>query len=439
MRISVFGTGYVGLVTSVCFADLGNNVIGYDIDKKRIELLKSGRSPIYEPGVEELLVKNMKMGRLIFTADPKQTVKNSEIIFIAVGTPQANDGSVDLKYVKQAATTIGKNIESYKIIVNKSTVPVGMANVVRDIINNNLKDKNIEFDVVSNPEFLREGSAVYDFMNPDRIVIGTNSERASLLIKSIYRTIKTPILVTTPESAELIKYASNAMLATRVSFINEIANLCEKVGGDIDEVSRGIGFDKRIGPTFLNAGIGYGGSCFPKDTKALSVLGKQNKLSMKIIDSVIDVNNNQRVLFLKKIKNIIKKNEIKKVGVLGLSFKPNTDDIRNAPSIDIIRELIKMRLDIKIYDPASMDKFRKIFPRVRVHGRAPLLHYCNDAYDTAYNVELLIILTDWNEFKELDLQKIKSIMKKKIIVDGRNIYPLNLMKELGFQYYSIGR
>lgn len=427
MKICVIGTGYVGLVTGVCMADLGNDVTCVDIDVKKIANLKKNILPIYEPGLEELVKRNK--ARITFTTDLKIGVKKSDIIFIAVGTPPKENGEADLSYVKSAAKTIGKNINGYKIIVDKSTVPVGMGDLVESIIEDNSKNKH-KFDVVSSPEFLKEGSAIYDFMNPDRVVIGAKNRQAAETVAQIFKPLNTKVVITDLRSAEMIKYASNSFLATKISFINEIANICEKVGADVETVASGMGLDRRIGRLFLNAGAGFGGSCFPKDVSALVNIARKEDYEPLILNSVVEVNRLQKKHLLNKIKRMLGTIEGRQIGILGIAFKPNTDDIREAVAIEIMSALLEKGCRIKAFDPVAMPNAKKELKGV---------NYVKDAYAAASGVECLVVMTEWNEFKELDLKKIKSLMKKHIIVDGRNIYDPAKMKKLGFEYTGIGR
>jgi len=431
MKITVIGTGYVGLVTGVCLANLGNKVICVDIDKTKIEKLRNGIPTIYEPGLEELLVKNIKENRLYFTDSLEYGIKNSDIIFIAVGTPQSQTGEADMRAVWNVAENIGKYINGYKIVINKSTVPVGSGDKVAEIIQKKMK-KKYKFDVVSNPEFLREGSAINDFMNPDRIVIGADNHMPAKIIKRLYEPLNAPIVITDVKSAEIIKYASNAFLATKISFINEIANLCEIVGANVQDVAYGMGLDNRIGPKFLNAGIGFGGSCFPKDTVALVSTGKKFGYNFKIVKATVEVNKYQRKRFFNIIKEYYKnKLKNKKFAIWGAAFKPNTDDMRDAPSIDIINGLLREGCIINLYDPVAVETAKKIFKAK--------INYFDNAYDTVKDCNALIIITEWTEFRQIDLEKVKEILKSPVIFDGRNIYDLSYMKELGFKYISIGR
>jgi UDPglucose 6-dehydrogenase len=422
MRITVIGTGYVGLVTGVCFADLGNDVICVDIDERKINLLRDGISPIYEPGIDELLRKNKC--RLEFTTDIKRGVEESDVIFIAVGTPPLSDGSADMSAVWDVARAIANYINGYKVIVNKSTMPVGSGNKVERLIKRYL-NRELEFDVVSNPEFLREGSAIYDFMNPDRIVIGGSSERAINILKEIYAPLESPILVVDIETAELIKYASNSFLAMKISFINEISELCGKVGADVELVAKGMGLDKRIGSEFLKPGLGFGGSCFPKDTVALVRKAEELGVELRLIKDAVYVNKRQREKFIDLVHKVVGVINGEKIAVWGLSFKPNTNDIREAPSIDIIGALLKEKAYISAYDPAAIDEMKKVYPDVE---------YVDDPYKAVDKASALLILTDWNEFKQIDLVEVRNLMREPIIIDGRFMYSPSKMKSLGFRY-----
>jgi len=443
MKISVIGTGYVGLVTGTCLAESGNDVICMDIDEKKIAALNSGIVPIYEPGLEELVKRNVGHRRLVFTTDMSRATKSSDIIFIAVGTPPGEDGAADLKYVLAAARGIARYMNGYKVIINKSTVPVGTADKVKAALGNKARFK---FDVVSNPEFLKEGAAIEDFMKPDRIVIGTDSPRATALLQDLYapfvRTAK-PILFMDIKSAEMTKYASNAMLAVKISFINEMAVICAGLGADIDSVRRGMGHDRRIGFDFLFPGVGYGGSCFPKDVKALVQTAQECGVDAKVLKSVEAVNERQKALLSKMIlehfgtgkskKGSLAKKPLagKTIAVWGLSFKPRTDDMREAPSVVIINNLLRAGAEVKAHDPVAMDEARKIFKN--------RIQYMKDGYDTLRGADALAIVTEWNEFRTPDFQKMKRLMKKPVIFDGRNIYNQSELLKNGFTYYGIGR
>ncbi|MDD4894306.1 MAG: UDP-glucose/GDP-mannose dehydrogenase family protein [Candidatus Omnitrophica bacterium] len=429
MKISIIGTGYVGLVTGACFAELGNTVICADNNSKKISSLKKCIIPIYEPGLEELVKINVKKKRLIFTTSVREAVVNSEVIFIAVGTPSLDNGEADLTGVENVARNIALNLNGYRLIVEKSTVPVETGKWVKHTIATYVK-RNIKFDIASNPEFLREGQAINDFMHPDRIVIGVESKKARDILVSLYEPLNAPMVVTDIKSAELIKHASNSFLATKISFINAISHICEKVGADVVEVAQGMGLDKRIGPGFLNAGIGYGGSCFPKDVDAFISIAEKLGCNLDLLDAVKAVNEQQKSLFISKIKDLLWIIKDKTIGVLGLSFKPNTDDIRNAPSIDIIKSLQAEGAKIKIYDPSSMEKAEELLDKVK---------FCKDPYETCKGSDCLLVVTEWDEFKELDFSKVKKMLKRPFVIDGRNIYEPERMKKLGFTYIGIGR
>lgn len=432
MNITVVGTGYVGLVLGTCLANLGNTIICVDVDESKINKLKNGIIPIYEPSLKDLVERNTKEERLFFTTSIKEGVERSDVIFIAVGTPQGHDGKADLRYVDQVAADIGKYMDAYKVIVNKSTVPVGTADRVKEIIKKNQKSKT-EFDVVSNPEFLREGCSIKDFQVPDRVVIGVDSEKAKDTMLKIYKPIERtdhPILITTPKSSELIKYASNAFLATKISFINEIANLCEKVGADVKDVARGMGLDKRIGPRFLQAGVGYGGSCFPKDVRALMTTGYEHGYDFRIINSADEVNQEQKRSLIPKLQKLVPDLKGKNIALWGLAFKPKTDDIREAPSLIIIEELQEAEAKIKAFDPVAEENTKKITKNIE---------FCKNPYETAKDCDALIIITEWDEFRNLDKKKLKDSLKHPNIIDGRNIYDPKEMKELGFNYIGVGR
>ncbi len=435
MNITVVGTGYVGLVAGAGLADFGLNVICVDKDVTKIELLKNGVIPFYEPGLKELVERNVRFGRLSFSTDIQKAIKNSLVIFLAVGTPSREDGNVDLSFVKEVSMTIAEIIDDYKVIVTKSTVPVGTNRWIKTIIDENKKSNDISVDIVSNPEFLREGAAVEDFMRPDRVVLGSDSQKALAIVKDIYRPlylIETSFIVTDLETAELIKYASNAFLATKISFINEIANFCEKINGNVHHVARAMGLDGRIGPKFLHAGPGFGGSCFPKDIKALVSMGKEHESPFQIVESVIRINDGQRKRVVEKFDKLMDGIDGKGVAVLGLSFKPNTSDTREAPAIYVIEELLKKGYNISCYDPEGMPEFKRIFPEDRIK-------YFNDPYSALKDTSCAIILTEWNEFRNLDLNKVKAIMKRPIILDMRNIYNPQTLRAMGFVYDSIGR
>ena len=432
MKLSVIGTGYVGLVVGTCFAESGNDVICVDNDDRKLRMLKKGESPIFEPGLADLLKKNIADERIVFTDSLEKAVRGSEIIFLALPTPQSEDGSADLQHVLNTAKMIGRFMNGYKVIVNKSTVPVGTADRVRGIV---AKETTLNFDVVSNPEFLKEGAAVNDFMKPDRIVIGTRSARACALMEDLYAPfIRTgnPLIVMDERSSELTKYAANSFLATKVSYMNDIANLCEKVGADIDQVRKGMGTDARIGTQFLFAGIGYGGSCFPKDVAALLNTSAAYGHELQILQSVEAVNRRQKQIIVEKIKRHFK-GKIKglTVALWGLSFKPNTDDVREAPSLTIISALLKAGATVRAYDPEAMEEMkRKIGNAVR---------YFDNNYESLKGADALVIATEWNDFRRPDFDRMKSLLRQPVIFDGRNIYDPRVMAERGFMYYGIGR
>lgn len=429
MNISIIGCGYVGLVTASCLAELGNKVICVDNDEKKIAKIKKGFVPIYEPGLEELISNNVKKKRLVFSSNIKEAVRASEIIFIAVGTPPLENGEADLTGIENVARNIAENMSGYRLIVEKSTVPVETGEWVKKTIASYVKHK-AEFDVASNPEFLREGSAIEDFMHPDRIVIGVESKKAKDLLVNLYKPLNAPIVVTNIKSAEIIKHSSNAFLATKISFINAISRICDKVGADVEEVAKGMGLDKRIGPSFLNPGVGYGGSCFPKDLDAFITISERIGYGFDLLKSVRNINEEQKHLFLKKIRDVLWIVKDKTIGVLGLSFKPDTDDLRNAPALDIIKELVSEGAKVKVYDPQAMDKAKSILKKAV---------FCKDSYETCKDSDCLLIVTEWNEFKELDFSKVKKLLKRPIIIDGRNIYEPKKMEKMGFTYVSMGR
>ena len=432
MKITVVGVGYVGLVVGTCFADMGNDVICVDVDKEKIDSLKSGKSPIYEPGLDDMLERNIRENRISFTTSVEEGIKKSDIIFIAVGTPPGKNHEADLSAVNAVAKSIGQHMDSYKVIIDKSTVPVGTAEIVKGIIKENQKEKN-DFDVVSNPEFLKEGTAIKDFTNPDRVIVGANSKKAEEIMKKLYSgiaRIDKPILFTDVKSAEMIKYASNSMLATRISFMNMVANLCEKVGANVKAVAQGIGLDSRIGPKFLQAGAGYGGSCFPKDVNAFTETLKANDCDASILEAVDSINQKQKESLLPKIKKLLPDLKNKKIAIWGLAFKPKTDDMREAPSIVIINQLQKEGAKIKAFDPEAERNAKKILKDIE---------YTPDPYETLKDCDALVIVTEWNEFRALDKEKIKSLLNKPNIIDGRNIWNPEEMKKLGFNYIGVGR
>ena len=429
MNLAFIGTGYVGLVSGVCFAQLGHRVICLDNDREKIAQLKAGYIPIYEPGLEELFFKNVKNGRLHFTDDFQTTVDSSEVIFITVGTPNKGNGEADLSAIEAVTQKIGSLITSYKLVVEKSTVPVETGKWIEYTIRLNSRG-GVQFDVASNPEFLREGSAVEDFLKPDRIVIGVESTRAEKILRELYRSFEVPIIVTDIKSAEIIKHTSNSFLSTKISFINAVANLCERVGADVVKVSEAIGLDRRIGKDFLKAGIGFGGSCFPKDIAAFIHLAEKGGYDFKLLKVVQEINQYQRELLIQKIKNALWILEGKTIGILGLAFKPGTDDLRNAPSLTLIEAMLKEETKIRAYDPKAMEKAKKIFPQ---------LTYCSSAYEVAEGSDCLVLLTEWEEFKTVQWSTIKSLMRQPILVDGRNFYDPLELAQLGFHYIGIGR
>ena len=428
--ITVVGVGYVGLVTGTCFADLGNRVCCLDVDEAKIETLNEGGMPIYEPGLEEMVRRNVSAGRLTFTTDYAEALAEAEFAFIAVGTPEGVDGEADLKYVQAAAESVAKTMVQPLVIVNKSTVPVGTGDWVADIVSAN-QPQPVEFAVVSNPEFLREGSAILDFMNPDRVVLGSLNREAAGRVAQLYLSLRAPIVITDLRTAEMIKYASNAFLATRISFINEIANICERLGADVKEVAAGMGYDKRIGRYFLDAGIGYGGSCFPKDVKALAHMASIHGTHPQLLKAVMDINQYQRRQTVLKLREVLgSKLRGKVIGLLGLAFKPNTDDIRDAPGTEIARLLLQEGARVKAYDPVAMPNAAKILPDMEL---------AEDPYDLAVGCDALVVCTDWNEFKHLDMTRVKKSMRQAFMVDGRNLYDLDELNRLGFIYRGVGR
>jgi UDPglucose 6-dehydrogenase len=432
MHIAVIGTGYVGLVTGACFAEFGVDVICVDVDTDKVEKLNRGVIPIYEPGLDKIVDRNVEAGRLHFTTDLKEAVRQSLVVFLAVGTPPKPDGSPDMSFYQQAAKDVAEAMNGYKVLVTKSTVPVGTGRWLQGFVNANLTQP-CEFGVASNPEFLREGAAITDFMRPDRVVIGSNDPRAVDVMKDLYRPlflIETPIVITSLEAAELIKYAANAFLATKITFINEIANLCDAIGCDVHDVAKGMGMDNRIGRKFLHPGPGYGGSCFPKDTRALTTVADQFGVETRIVDAVIEANARQRDAMIPKIESLIGDLNGKQIGVLGLSFKPETDDMRESPAIDIINELTRRGASVKAFDPVAMDEAKHSLPQIA---------YAADEYDAIAGADLLVIITEWNQFRALDMEKVKELLKVPKIADLRNIYEPDDMRELGFEYVGVGR
>jgi UDPglucose 6-dehydrogenase len=436
--ISVIGTGYVGLVTGTCLADMGNQVTCLDIVEEKIARLKQGILPIYEPGLEELVERNVHAGRLHFTTNYSEALDNSEFIFIAVNTPTgANQGGADMRYVESAARSIAQELDHYTIIINKSTVPVGSGDVVSRVIYNNLKRPDVGFSVVSNPEFLREGSAVQDFQHPDRVVLGSSETEAANTVSRLYLPLRAPIVITDLYTAEMIKYASNAFLATKISFINEIAQICERLGADVKEVAVGMGYDKRIGRAFLDAGLGYGGSCFPKDVRALAYMADEAGLHPQLLHAVMDINHDQRRLVVSKLTNILGSLRGCTIGILGLAFKPNTDDMREAPAIDIIRWVTSQGATVQVYDPVASETGREALKREGVHMDSIL--FCKTAYEVAQNADALVVVTEWNEFKLLNMLQIRNSMHRPVLIDGRNIYEATDMERQGFIYRGMGR
>ena len=429
MNIMIIGAGYVGLVTGACFAELGHKVICVDNDIAKIKALKNRRIPIYEPGLEELVKRNHSRGTISFTTDIASAVKKSTVIFIAVGTPPKDNGEADLTGIEGVARTIAKHMDSYRLIVEKSTVPVETGQWVKHTIEIN-KKKKVSFDVASNPEFLREGQAIRDFMNPDRIVVGVESKKAEKLLREIYGGIKAPMLITDIKSAELIKHASNSFLALKVSFINAVSRICELAGADIEEVAKGLGLDKRIGSTFLNAGLGFGGFCLPKDLDAFVTISEKLGYKFELLNEVKRINEYQKKNFVRKIEENIWNLKDKTIAVLGLAFKPDTDDMRFAPSVDIVNALQADGARIRVYDPEAASRARKVLRGVK---------FCKDAYEAAAQSDCIIIITEWAEFRDLDFKKLKKIMKQPLIIDGRNMYDPEKIASFGFRYISMGR
>jgi len=432
MHIAVIGTGYVGLVTGACFAEFGVDVTCVDVDSEKVDKLNRGVIPIYEPGLDKIVEKNVAAGRLHFTTDIKTAVEGALVVFMAVGTPPQEDGSPDMSYYRQAAKDVAEAINGYKVLVTKSTVPVGTGEWLRQFVRANLTVET-DFGVASNPEFLREGAAIEDFMRPDRVVIGSNEERAIDVMKDLYRPlylIETPIVITSLEAAELIKYAANAFLATKITFINEIANLCDAIGCDVHDVARGMGMDNRIGRKFLHPGPGYGGSCFPKDTRALTTVADKFGVETRIVDAVVEANERQRDAMIPKIEKLVGGLNGKTVGVLGLSFKPETDDMRESPATDIINEMVKRGATVKAYDPVAMSEARHYLPEIE---------YAVDEYDALAGADILVIITEWNQFRALDMEKVKGLLRSPKVADLRNIYEPKDMREMGFEYVGVGR
>jgi UDPglucose 6-dehydrogenase len=428
-RIAVIGTGYVGLTTATCLAELGHEVVGLDIDREKVAALHEGRSPIYEPGMDELLTRTRKAGRLSFTTDYPEAIANREFVFLAVGTPMGRRGEADLVFIKQAAKSVAGAMRSTLTIVNKSTVPIGTGDIVSRVVRENLTAE-IPFHVVSNPEFLREGSAIHDFMHPDRLVFGSHDRSAAEAVAHLYDGLNARILITDLYTAEMIKYASNAFLATRISFINEMARICERLDADVKVVAEGMGLDRRIGPLFLEAGIGYGGSCFPKDVKALARMAETMGYHPELLDAVMEINVDQRTLVVEKLREVLGGLRDQVIGILGLSYKPNTDDVREAPSIEIIKNLQLKGARVRAYDPQAMQVMRR---------QLNSIEYCPDPYAVASGADALLLVTEWDEFRSLDLDRIKNVMRRPVLVDGRNLFDPDLMRDRGFVYRGVGR
>ena len=430
MNICVVGTGYVGLVTGAVFADLGNDVVCVDNDQKKIEALRAGQMPIYEPGLEEMVVRNKDDGRLSFTTDLPGGVRQSDVIFIAVGTPPKDTGETDLSHVEAVATQIGRSMDRYKVVVNKSTVPVGTGEFVREVITRH-QPRPVDFDVVSNPEFLREGSAIEDTLRPDRIVIGAPNQQVAMTLVELYAPLERPMIITDLPSAEVIKYASNAFLASKISFINAIANICENAGADVSQVMKGMGLDSRIGMQFLQAGLGYGGSCFPKDVDSLIHTASRFGYDFKLLRSVVEINRERASHLVDMMRKAMGDLEDKTIAVLGLAFKPNTDDMREAKSLEVVRLLHAAGAQVRAYDPVAMDNARALLPEDVV--------FCASAYEAAAGADGVALLTEWNEFKYLNLDRLRGLLRHRLIFDARNLYEPERMRRLGFEYYSIGR
>lgn len=433
MKIGIIGTGYVGLVTAVCLADFGHEVLGTDIDREKIDKALSGISPIYEPGLEELLRKNLKKGNLSFSHDLNKAIQSTDVLFVCVNTPPHEDGSADMTYVESVSRSIAENLNTYKLVVEKSTVPIRTSMWIKRAIMLHWKGK-VEFDVASNPEFLREGTAVSDFLEPDRIVIGVETERAREIMVKIYEKFKDRLLLTNIDTAELIKHASNSFLALKISYINLISDICEKTNADVKKVAEGMGLDPRIGPKFLRAGIGYGGSCFPKDIKALAWIGEDLGVNVSLLREADRINTARIKMFVEKMRKALWTLKDKKIAILGLSFKPETDDIREAPSIKVIRELLKEKTLLSFYDPKAMENVKRLYPE-----DPPRIVYAESPYEAARGANALAVITEWDEFRNLDLKKVRELMANPIIIDGRNIYDIEQVRSMGFEYYSVGR
>jgi len=433
MKIAVIGTGYVGLVSAVCLAELGHDVIGTDSVADKIDKASQGISHIYEPGLEELLKANLKKGNLAFSHDLDQTIQSADVLFVSVNTPQKKDGSADMTFVEGVARKIAENLNTYKLVVEKSTVPVKTSQWIKKTIDLHKKNE-MDFDVASNPEFLREGSAVSDFLNPDRVIIGVETERAKEILVKIYEKYKDRILITNIDTAELIKHASNSFLAMKISYINFISDLCDKTDADVRQVAEGMGLDARIGSQFLRAGVGYGGSCFPKDIKALARIGEDLGVNISLLREADKINTERIGVFVEKIKKVLWVLKDKTIAILGLSFKPETDDIREAPSVKVIRKLLEEDASVRLYDPQAMENVKEVFPE-----EPPRIIYTNSPYEAAEGANVLAIITEWDEFQKMDLKKIKKAMSNPIIIDGRNIFDPAELKKLGFEYDCMGR
>jgi len=433
MKIAVIGTGYVGLVTAVCLAELGHDVIGTDSVAEKIDKASQGIPHIYEPGLEELLKANLKKGNLAFSHDLDQTIQAADVLFVSVNTPQQEDGSADMTFVEGVARKIAENLNAYKLVVEKSTVPVKTSQWIKKTIDLHKKNK-MDFDVASNPEFLREGSAVSDFMNPDRVIIGVETERAKEILVKIYEKYKDRIIITNIDTAELIKHASNSFLAMKISYINLISDLCDRTDADVKKVAEGMGLDARIGSRFLRAGVGYGGSCFPKDIKALARIGEDLGVNISLLREADRINTERIGIFIDKIKKVLWILKDKTIAVLGVSFKPETDDIREAPSVKVIKELLKEGASVRLYDPQAMENVMEVFPE-----ESPRVIYAKSPYEAAEGANALAIITEWDEFQSMDLKKIKKAMANPIIVDGRNIFDPSKLRKLGFEYDCMGR
>lgn len=436
--VCIIGTGYVGLVTGTCLADMGNQVTCVDVAQEKIDGLKQGILPIYEPGLEELVVRNAHAGRLRFTTSYREGLEQCEFLFIAVNTPTGTSkGGADMRYVESAAHSIAQELDHDAVIINKSTVPIGSGDLVTRIIHDNLAHPDISFSVVSNPEFLREGSAIRDFQQPDRVVLGSSDKRAASKVASLYLPLRAPIVITDLYTAEMIKYASNAFLATKISFINEIAQICERLGADVKEVAAGMGYDKRIGRAFLDAGLGYGGSCFPKDVRALAHMADEAGLHPQLLQAVMDINYDQRRLVVTKLASLFGSLRGRSIGILGLAFKPNTDDMREAPAIDIIRWITNQGATVRVYDPVAAETAHEALKHAGIGLDA--VTFCQNAYEVAEDSDALVVVTEWNEFKSLDMQQIRDSMHTPVLIDGRNMYETEQMSRLGFIYRGMGR